>query len=80
MNKPHGSDIGDYYAMPAPSPDNCRWCGFPLTQGEHGIFGPGDLGSRVSVKCKIRFDLTPKRPCPRLDSLYGHAVVMPPQV
>ena len=57
-------------ALPWPSPDNCRWCGYPLIRGEHGIMGPSDIEGRVGVKCKVPFDVT-QETMPRMDVLVG---------
>ena len=62
--------MSDFYVMPAWSPDNCSYCGFPQSQGEHGIIGPSEIEGKVSVKCKVPFDVAPEQ-VPRLDVLTG---------
>ena len=56
--------------MPFPSSDNCRWCGFLLSRGEHGIIGPAEIEGNGTVQCKVPFDVAPHQ-VPRVDVISG---------
>jgi len=58
------------HVMPPWSSDTCQWCGYDGRRGEHGIIGPSDIEGRVSVKCKVLFDVPPDQ-VPRVDVLTG---------
>ena len=68
----------DFLSMPLPSPDNCRWCGFPLSRGEHGVIRPSDVAGNVGVTCTVLFDVKPNH-VPRLDVLQGIGIIKQPR-
>lgn len=59
-----------FLAMPAPSFDNCRWCGFELSRGEHGRICPSDEPGKIKISCLVPFAVTSDN-LPRFDVVSG---------
>lgn len=47
----------------------CNYCRFPLSAGEHGVFGPSDQPGKIKVSCRVPIDVA--QPPPVVDVLYG---------
>lgn len=59
-----------FLAMPLPSPDNCQWCGFSLSRGQHGIMKGVEAEDKIGVQCLVPFDVTSEN-VPRFDVVSG---------